>query len=247
MYFDTRAEPCEVQRSVARTASLQVHLRIDRRQRVLPRRRQHLEEGAVAIVVPIAHRRTPTGTRPAATAEPNACVQRCPHFARHAAGTMRLSVPVAGLRRAPRRPDRARRVRVGDTRAYEPPIVAIVTSTGRSIEPRVVDDRGSHRVDRDRRSRTAATRRSRPCAWPTTLRDLHLRHRQVGRLLEAALRRHECRAVEVPAGFDRHRRARRRSGADSTTTRNCRSGATAAARVLSASSEASGRHHFAAG
>ena len=52
MYFDTRAEPAgfnpRLQERVA-----EVHLRVHRRQRVLPRRGQHLEERAVPVVARI--------------------------------------------------------------------------------------------------------------------------------------------------------------------------------------------------
>ena len=78
----------------------EVHLRVDRRQRVLPRRGQHLEERAVAIVLAVAI----AGRPQVAGAQPRpygARVQRWPGFERDAAGAMRAAVPVAGLRRDP--------------------------------------------------------------------------------------------------------------------------------------------------
>ena len=190
MYFDTRAKPAGFNRQL-RERVAEVHLRVDRRQRVFPRRWQHLEEGAVAIVVAVAVAGRPqvarAQPRPVRRARP-----AMPRFDRDAGGAMRAAVPVAGLQLPPRRRDRTRRSAVGNTRAYEPPTVAIVTSTGRSNEKVL-----STTAISPRRSRYQYPN---PCHSTLPLfsvndagRDLHFRHRQVGRLLESALRRHERR------------------------------------------------------
>src|SRR5688572_7643405 len=93
MYFDTRVEPAGFNHRL-RERVAQIHLRISRRQRVLPRRWQHLEERVVAVVVPRTVARRPE----VAGAQPRTPARACPAMAgfdREAGGAMWWAVPVA--------------------------------------------------------------------------------------------------------------------------------------------------------
>ena len=154
MYFDTRAEPAGFNRQL-RERVAQVHLRVHRRQRVLARRRQHLEERAVPIVVAIGDRRTPTSIRPQ------------PRLTRAASSDARLQ-PRSWRRDAMRpyqspacaaRPaddDRTRRLESATRARTNRRAVAMVTSTGRSSETACCRRLRLSRGDRDTGSQIAA-------------------------------------------------------------------------------------------
>ena len=108
------------------------------------------------------------------------------------------AIPVAGLHRAPRRRDRARRAAVAPRAHTIRRTSPMVTSTGRSSENVLSTTALLAAAIAIADSRRPATRSVAALPRERARRDLDLRHRQVRRLFEAALRRHERRAVEVP-------------------------------------------------